>query len=220
MKYLIKIGGSLVKHPNIFKTLVTKLGEYFKSKKFVIITGGGELADIIRKYYEFYSLSDNDAHWMAINTQDMLARIVNSLLKKSVLINHLSQIENLLSIQIPVIEPSNILKMYDELPHSWDVTGDSIAIFIAKKLHINNVILIKDVDGLFESYNLDESSRKLLKRVDIDQIKVLQTSCIDKYSIELLKGSNINCFLVNGFHPDRILSILTEKDTIYTKIIT
>jgi len=221
MDYVIKIGGSLVEHIDKFKELITKLDEYFKVKKFALITGGGELADIVRKYYQEYSLPESIAHWMAITTQNMLAKIVSSLIgKKTVLINHLTQIDNLLSTQIPVIEPLNILKKNDELPHSWDVTGDAIAIHIAKKIKAKNVILLKDVDGLFSDYGKNINPVQLVKSIHIDEISKLEISPIDKHSLKLLKGSNINCWLVNGFEPSRILDILEEKDTICTKILS
>ena len=220
MDHVIKIGGSLVEHIEKFKELIAKLEEYFQVKKFALITGGGELADVVRKYYQEYSLSETTAHWMAITTQNMLAKIVNALIKrKSVLINHLTQIDNLLSTQIPIIEPLNILKKNDDLPHSWDVTGDAIAIYVAKKINAKNVILLKDVDGLFSDYG-NTDPVQLVKSVHIDELSKLEISPIDKHSLQLLKDSNINCWLVNGFEPSRILDILEGKDTICTKILS
>ena len=219
MEFVIKLGGSLVEHVEKFKELISKLDEYFKVKPFVLITGGGELADIIRKYYQEYSLSETSAHWMAITTQNMLAKVVNRLIKRSILINHLSQIDNLLATQIPIIEPLDILKKDDVLPHSWDVTGDAIAIYIAKKINAKKVILVKDVDGLFSDYgNLNPT--QLVKEINVESIKKHKFSPIDKYSSILLKDSNIeHVYLVNGFHPSRILDILQGNDTTCTKIL-
>ena len=220
MDYIVKIGGSLVEHIEKFKDLIEKLKEYFQVKPFALITGGGELADIIRKYYQEYELPETTAHWMAITTQNMLATVVNKMIKRSVLINHLTQIDNLLATQIPVIEPLNILKKNDELPHSWDVTGDAIAIYIAKKINAKEVILIKDVDGFYSDYGI-MNPVQLVKEINIEQLKNYEISPIDKYSSVLLKDANIKCvYLVNGFHPSRILDILEGKDTICTKILS
>ncbi len=35
------------------------------------------------------------------------------------------------------------------LENSWEVTSDSIAVYIAGQLHLEKVILVTDVDGIY-----------------------------------------------------------------------
>ncbi|NHI94147.1 MAG: hypothetical protein EAX96_16775 [Candidatus Lokiarchaeota archaeon] len=216
--YLLKIGGSLINHPKAFKKLMTELPGLFKRKKFVIITGGGILADKIRDLYKIYDLLDDNAHWMAIKTQDILASLINSQLDNSILVDDLSKLKNLDTHQIPILEPYNILKQNDELPHSWDVTGDAIAIFLGIKMKLTNVILVKDVDGIYEDFNDPNNPKKLKKTINIAQIKLLKSNCLDSYSLNLLKNSQIKLYLVNGFYSERIFDIFMGKDTICTRV--
>ena len=220
MDFLLKIGGSLVNHPEVFKKLMTNLSEWSKNKKFGIITGGGILADKIRDFYEIYSLSEDNANWMAIKTQDILSSLINSMIENSILVDDLAGIKEIPNDQIPIIEPYKILRKSDELPHSWSVTGDAIAIYIGKLLKVKNIILVKDVDGIFEDFTNPSAPKMLLKSLNLTQLGALKSSCIDSYSTKLLRDSKINLYLVNGFYPDRILAILSGKEPICTKIFT
>jgi dihydroneopterin aldolase len=44
---------------------------------------------------------------------------------------------------VPVLAPSRWLSDADPLPHSWDVTGDSIAAWVAGQVHARALILVK-----------------------------------------------------------------------------
>ena len=65
-KALLKIGGSLSKDPNALEKLCNILSKNQINEPILIIPGGGEFADIVRKYDKVYSLSDDQSHFMAI----------------------------------------------------------------------------------------------------------------------------------------------------------
>ena len=45
--------------------------------------------------------------------------------------------------QIPILAPSRWLRQADPLPHSWDVTSDSIAAWVAGEVGARRLILVK-----------------------------------------------------------------------------
>jgi aspartokinase-like uncharacterized kinase len=49
--------------------------------------------------------------------------------------------------KIPVLAPYAWIRATDTLPHSWDITSDSIAAFIAGDLGAHELILVKPIDG-------------------------------------------------------------------------
>ena len=49
--------------------------------------------------------------------------------------------------KVPVLAPHAWMRAADPLPHSWDITSDSIAAFIAGSLDASELILLKPVDG-------------------------------------------------------------------------
>jgi aspartokinase-like uncharacterized kinase len=107
----------------------------------------------------------------------------------------------------------------DPLENSWDVTSDSIAAYIASQLHIRRVILITDIDGVYSCDPKKHSDAKLIKKISVKQLEIVQKrTCVDKFLPSLLSQSEIQCFVVNGFYPERIEAILKGKKTICTLI--
>jgi len=58
--------------------------------------------------------------------------------------------------QIPVLAPSRWLSSVDPLPHTWDVTSDSIAAWLAGELGAGRLLLVKPPGahgaGLVDAY--------------------------------------------------------------------
>ena len=44
---------------------------------------------------------------------------------------------------MPVLAPSRWLRTADPLPHSWEVTSDSIAAWVAGEIGANHLVLVK-----------------------------------------------------------------------------
>ena len=83
------------------------------------------------------------------------------------------------------------------LENSWNVTSDSIAIYIGKKTKASNVIIITDVDGIFDYDPKKVSTSKLIKNLSTQELlDINQNTCIDKFSAQLLMKSNIKCYVV------------------------
>ncbi|MFX1450046.1 MAG: hypothetical protein ACFFCM_04325, partial [Promethearchaeota archaeon] len=106
----------------------------------------------------------------------------------------------------------------DELPHSWDVTSDSIAVYLANKLKINTVILIKDVDGLYTADPKKNHNAQLIRSIKSSELDKYRESCVDRALRDYIEKYKIVVYLLNGNFPDRIRQILNGKNTIYSKI--
>src|SRR5439155_8330146 len=50
--------------------------------------------------------------------------------------------------RLNVLAPSAWLLRADPFPHSWDVTSDSIAAWVARALRTARLVLLKSVDGV------------------------------------------------------------------------
>jgi aspartokinase-like uncharacterized kinase len=48
---------------------------------------------------------------------------------------------------VPILAPFRWLRAADELPHSWDVTSDSLAAYLATLLGAEELVLVKPVAG-------------------------------------------------------------------------
>ena len=125
----------------------------------LVVPGGGPFADGVREVDRRIGLSDSAAHWMAVLAMDQYAHLLASRLAHGVLVESVAGIRQALaSDRLPVLAPSPWLRAVDPLPHSWDVTSDSIAAWIAGALGASQLVLVKPpgavrtrlVDAYFE----------------------------------------------------------------------
>jgi 5-(aminomethyl)-3-furanmethanol phosphate kinase len=223
MRVVIKIGGSLIKEaPELVDRLVKEFGsgspkipdEGYASEGYasegltcsiLIVPGGGAFADAVRKTDESFSLSADAAHWMAILGMEQYACY---LLDKSyaVAIDSIAD----LPLGVSVLFPYRLLRKEDPLPHTWDVTSDTIAAWVAKQI---GAILIKatDVDGIFRN-------GKLVREISAASCRGNRSSCIDFALPEFLLKNRMECLIVNGKFSDRVIQAVYGKPVFGTVV--
>jgi aspartokinase-like uncharacterized kinase len=98
----------------------------------------------VRKVDGELRLSDEAAHWMAVLAMDQYAHLLADRLRDGVVATNAREIASALRAgRVPVLAPSRWLRDVDPLPHSWDVTSDSIAAWVAGALGARQVVLVK-----------------------------------------------------------------------------
>jgi aspartokinase-like uncharacterized kinase len=109
-----------------------------------------------------------------------------------------------------------------ELPNSWAVTSDTIAAYAAEKLEADNLMLVKDVDGIFTDDPKKNVRPQLLEQLTVEELsKMKNNNCTDTYLPKLLITFNeIKCHIINGFYPDRVENTLNRQKTTGTIIIS
>lgn len=240
---MVKIGGKILENNEDLNATIFQLQSLIEEgyiQSIVIIAGGGTWANFIRQLDNEFKLGDDLSHWMAIYAMDLNGIHMQEDFPFINLINDFKKLRETVSDlnnnPISIFLPYNYLKEKDPLPHSWDVTSDSINIFFAKELGLNESYLIKDVDGLM--YN-DGETIKLVKNLSTDEYKKFANSHIlditkdnyndlkksmpiDSYSLTLITKYKIPCIVLNGTESKlRIQNYFKEKkedDKYYTKI--
>ena len=139
---VLKVGGSLLDFPNHFAATVSAIGA-MRDRRILVVPGGGPFAELVRKVDAQYSLGDDTAHWMAVLAMDQYAHLIASRLRRSVLVRTPGEIAAVVPDSVPVLEPSCWLREADPFPHSWSVTGDSIAAWVARQIGARRLVLIK-----------------------------------------------------------------------------
>jgi aspartokinase-like uncharacterized kinase len=123
---------------------ISAIAEAATSQRLVVIPGGGPFADAVRGVDERVGLSDDTAHWMAIAAMDQHAEMIAASLPGSRRVFDATGIADAhRSGLIPVLAPLQWLRSADPLPHSWDVTSDSIAAWVTDVLGAQRLLLIK-----------------------------------------------------------------------------
>jgi len=141
---VIKLGGSLLAHPEQLDAALATIGDMARRRALVIVPGGGPFADVVRDVDERIGLPDDAAHWMAVLAMDQYAHLIAGRLAGGLVVANPGEIRSSLANQrVPVLAPSRWLKESDPLPHTWDVTSDSIGAWIAGQLAAQELWLVK-----------------------------------------------------------------------------
>lgn len=217
---VVKIGGSLAVFPEKLKALCSKLSDLSRKHKIILLPGGGEFADIVRHIDKTFNLSCEVSHRMAILGMDQYGLLLSDLITDSQVVNQLKDLPNLFDLhKLPIFLPSKFMLKKDPLENSWNVTSDSIAIYIANQLNAKKVILVTDVDGIFAEDPKKHSDAQLICKISATQLDAMnERTSVDKFLPKLLLKKRVECYVVNGLFPERIEAILAGRNDVYTLI--
>jgi len=222
MDAVIKIGGSLSEDPEGLRALCNKLSELAKKYEIIVVPGGGRFADVVRDFDQHFTLSRSISHRMAILGMDQFGLLLSDITPNSYALHRLENSKRLSKAKkVPIFLPSHLMFQKDPLENSWDVTSDSIATYVASRLHIAKVLLVTDVDGIFTKDPKKHSDAKLIKEYSAEKLlKLAKRTSVDNFLPKLLLKSQIDCYVVNGKYPERLKAILAGQRTICTIVAT
>jgi aspartokinase-like uncharacterized kinase len=217
---VVKVGGSLSLYPEKLRALCLKISEISKEQKLIVVPGGGEFADVVRCLDKSFHLSCSTSHGMAILGMDQYGMLLSDLMPGSITTYKLEGINNYFDLnKLPIFLPSHLLLREDSLENSWAVTSDSIAVYIAGRLKVTKVLLVTDVDGIYNSDPKKFSEAKLINNISVSELLAInKRTSVDIALPKLLLKTPIDCFVVNGLFPERIKLVLAGQDSIYTLI--
>lgn len=148
---VLKIGGATCRDVTALPVALRATGHLAQRSPLLVVPGGGEFADQVRMAQLARGLSDETAHWMAILAMDQMAYLIADLLERARIIKSRAEVRAAHAAgAIPVLAPHDWMRAVDALPHSWDVTSDSIAAYVAGELGAGELILLKAVDRSLE----------------------------------------------------------------------
>jgi aspartokinase-like uncharacterized kinase len=141
---VIKVGGGLSATPGALEAVGAALGAAGRRHRLLVVPGGGPFADAVREFDRRHSLSSDAAHWMAILAMDQYAHVLAERIPGAVMVEDAGAVNGVLGgAGIAVLLPSRWLRAADVLPHTWDVTSDSVAAFVAGALDATRLVLVK-----------------------------------------------------------------------------
>ena len=195
---VLKLGGSLFSEAGKVLRRVEATGA-----DVLVVPGGGPFADLVRDTQRNSGLSEEAAHWMAVLAMEEYAYYLSG-------ISGIELTPLLVKKKgIRIVLPYGILKRRDELPHSWDVTSDTIAAWMAFQ---TGSLLIKatDVDGIILEGRLQDT-------VEASKLRGQET-CVDRALPAFLLEHKMDTLVVNGLKAPRLEDALRDKPTTGTII--
>ena len=216
---VVKVGGSLLEDRRHLARLCLELERLARVHKILAVPGGSIFADVVRDVDRTVHLSNIAAHRMAILAMDQFGLLLSDIARRARPVHTLTLARKHMSRGIlPILLPSRLVLRWDRVRPSWDVTSDSITAYVAELLHARRLILATDVDGIFTADPKVNRKAKLMKQVSISQLlRWNKRTSIDRFLPRML-GSGVDCYVVNGKHPDRVASILEGSAATYTRV--
>jgi aspartokinase-like uncharacterized kinase len=173
---IVKVGGSLYNQiPDLIPVIKASKRPLF------LIPGGGPFADLVRHV----QVDKDTAHWMAVSAMEQFGLFIASF--------GISTTDFIISpLTTTVFLPYRYLRLTDPLPHTWDVTSDTIAAWVADALHLD-LVLLKSVDGIFINGIFQEQVTRPVK-----------TDVIDPFFIPFVIQNSVRATIINGTQPERL----------------
>ena len=138
------MGGGLLADADALRAVAAALGEAAAARRVLVVPGGGPFADAVRALDNRLPLGDDAAHWMAVLAMEQYALALAALIPGARLVESRDDAEIALGDgALAVLAPLRWLRAADPLPHSWDVTSDSIAAWLAGELGAGLLVLVK-----------------------------------------------------------------------------
>lgn len=141
---VVKVGGGLLAYPDLLDATLAAVVQAATDARIVIVPGGGPFADAVRTADRTLHLADDTAHWMAILAMDQYAHLLAARHAGLALASRTDDLNRTLSSgRVPVLAPYRWLREADPLPHSWDVTSDTISAWVAGTLGASQLVVVK-----------------------------------------------------------------------------
>jgi aspartokinase-like uncharacterized kinase len=202
---VVKVGGSLSERGDprpVMRVLRDLAGRF----PIVVVPGGAEFAEAVRRADARFALSDAAAHRMALLAMDQYGLLLADLAGATPETTLAAAMQTARSGRLAVLLPSQAA-LRSPLPASWEVTSDSVAAWVAGVSDAQSLILLKDADGF------RTTAGDLTRRVSVRAL----TGIVDGAFSEWLPAS-VRCWIINGGIPARLAQLLHTGTTFGTEV--
>lgn len=146
---LCKLGGSLLQQVELPRRLLA-LFDAHPSTCFTVLMGGGQAADLVRDWSAQFSLDDIAGHELAIAAMDFNTQLLRRLFPDWSVATCREECAHAVNTNSnpTLLSPTAFLEAEEhlageKLPRSWDVTSDSLAVWLAGRLGCDELWLLK-----------------------------------------------------------------------------
>jgi len=181
---VVKVGGSLLSEVRSILPILEGSG-----RPLLIVPGGGPFARLVRSM----NLPDESAHWMAILAMDQFGWYMAAG-------EHPVTHDLAIPSRTEILLPYRVLRERDPLPHTWDVTSDTIAAWVAAELGID-LLILKSVDGIMRQ-------EALVPRVT----EPMACDEVDPCLIPFVLAHSVRTTILNGRAEGRIRAFLDGQE--------
>jgi 5-(aminomethyl)-3-furanmethanol phosphate kinase len=153
---VVKIGGGLLRAEGLagLRRGCDEAGALAADRPVLVVPGGGPFADAVRDIDARLGLGDDLAHTLALQAMDQFGALLRPLLGDCPVVTELVAPHSLALLRA---EPA--FDHRPEIPRSWAVTSDSLAVFAAAALGAPEAVLLKAANEAGVDGYLDQAVR-------------------------------------------------------------
>jgi aspartokinase-like uncharacterized kinase len=151
---VVKIGGGLLREKGLdglrqacaFAEAEAVAG----GRPVLVVPGGGPFTDAVRAVDDQVGLADDVAHMLALRAMDQLGVLLRGLLPAAELVTEL-----VAPRALGVLDVAPAFADRPDVPQSWAVTSDSLAVLAAAAIGADEAVLLKPVAGVLARWPSD-----------------------------------------------------------------
>jgi 5-(aminomethyl)-3-furanmethanol phosphate kinase len=154
---VVKVGGGLLRAEGLdgLRRGCAEAVALARDRPVLVVPGGGPFADAVRAVDAQVGLGDHFAHVLALRAMDQLGVLLAPMLPGAEVLDRL-----VAPASLGLLLAAPAFAGHPDIPASWDVTSDSLAVLAAGAIGAEEAILLKPVDrGAVDAY-LPEAVRR------------------------------------------------------------
>lgn len=186
---VVKIGGGLLRDEGLagLQRACVEASELANSRPVLIVPGGGAFADAVRAVDAQVGLADDVAHALALRAMDQFGVVLRALLPAAELISSLT-----VPHPLGVVAAARAFAGRTDIPSSWAVTSDSLAVLAAAAVGAPEAVLVKPIAGVLAQW---PSHDPPLARLTAGELEALQRRgggrAVDLYLPEAVRRTGV-----------------------------
>jgi aspartokinase-like uncharacterized kinase len=153
----------------------------------LVVPGGGPFADAVRAVDAETGLADDVAHALALQAMDQLGTLLAPLLPSAEPLTRLVAPRTL-----GILMAASAFAGRVDIPETWAVTSDSLAVLAAGAIGGDEAILLKTVPGVMARWPSDDPP---LERLTAGELQALQDAgggrAVDAYLSEAVRRTGV-----------------------------
>jgi aspartokinase-like uncharacterized kinase len=193
--WIVKLGGSLSRDARLphWLRMLAELG----GGRVVVVPGGAAFADAVRDAQGHWGFDDLTAHNMAVLAMAQTAHLLHALEPRLALAADEDAIRRAQHAGQAVLwMPLSLLRDAPDILTSWEVTSDSLALWLARRLNAERLVVVKACE-VRRPYTLKELTERGLVDGRFDQwadgapfpIEVVECDELERVRDGLLGGA-------------------------------
>lgn len=198
--WVVKLGGSLFTSIHLRNWLALLA----QAQSVIVVPGGGPFADQVRVAQQQFRFDDSTAHTMALLAMEQFGRMLCGVQPGLVPASDPTQMQQILARgETAVWMPTAMALADPQINHSWDVTSDTLAVWLCGQLGADKLLLVKSLSLNSQKLSLDELTEREI---------------VDSQFGQYLKPSGIQAMLMADSDHARFAQVRRGNPALATRI--